>query len=118
MIALAHSSRAVGRTYYLADPQPRTVREIVTLIAECLGVTAPRLSLAAPIARTIGAVGSVARSAGLRVPLHLDMVETLVRDAVVDTTPLEEEMGTPFPISFGQGVRKTVEWCRDAHIVS
>ena len=116
--ALARSDRAVGRVYYLADPQPRTVREIITVISECLGVAPPRLSLAAPIARAVGAVGSVVSSAGLRFPLRLDMVETLIRDAVVDTRPLQEEMGIPLPIPFGEGVRRTVDWCRDAHIIS
>jgi nucleoside-diphosphate-sugar epimerase len=116
--ALARSDRAVGRLYYLADPQPRTVREITTVISECLGLTPPRLSLAAPIARALGAFGSVVSSAGISFPLRLDMVETLVRDAIVDTRPLQEEMGVPLPISFGEGVRKTVDWCRNARIVA
>lgn len=118
IVALAQSAHSVGAVYHLADPQPRTVREIITVISECLGVAPPRLSLAGPFARALGAVGSAAASVGLRAPLRLDMVETLVRDAVVDTRSLEEEMGAPLPIPFREGVRRTVEWGRHAHIIS
>jgi len=118
IVALARSERAVGGVYHLADPQPHTVREIITVISECLGVAPPRLSLAGPVARALGVIGSAATSVGLRAPLRLDMVETLVRDVVVDTRPLEEEMGASLPIPFGEGVRRTVEWCRHAHIIS
>ena len=118
IVALARSDRAAGGVYYLADPQPHTVREIITVISECLGVPPPHLSLAGPVARVLGAIGSAAASVGLRAPLRLDMVEALVRDVVVDTRPLEEEMGTPLPIPFREGVRNTVEWCRDTHIIS
>lgn len=107
-----------GRCYSLADRRPYTVREIVEEICRQLGVPDPRLSLPAPVACALGRIGSAAAAVGLPSPLRLDVVETLMRDAVVDTTALEEETGFLPPISFPEGVRRTIVWWKEQRIVS
>jgi nucleoside-diphosphate-sugar epimerase len=107
-----------GRCYSLADRRPLTVREILHEICHQLGVPGPRVSLPAPLARALGRIGSGVAAAGLPIPIRLDVVETLMRDSIVDTTPLEEETGFFPPISFAEGVGRTIEWCRDQGIVS
>lgn len=107
-----------GRCYPLADRRPYTVREIIQEICRQLGVPDPRLSLPAPVARALGRVGSAMVAVGLPSPLRLDVVETLMRDAVVETTALEEETGFRPPISFPEGVRRTIAWWKEQGIVS
>ena len=107
-----------GRCYSLADRRPYTVREIVEEICRQLGVPDPRLSLPAPVACALGRIGSAAAAVGLPSPLRLDVVETLMRDAVVDTTALEEETGFLPPIPFPEGVRRTIVWWKEQRIVS
>lgn len=118
LAAVAQYGGSRHRVYHLADPRPYTVREIIEAISAQLGLTPPRISLTAPVARAIGLAGTILAFAGVPVPLRLDIVDTLSRDVVVDTRPLEEDTGFSPPIPFQEGVRKTVEWCRNNHIVS
>jgi UDP-glucose 4-epimerase len=115
--AIAASTAAEHRRYHLADPHPYTVREIVRAIAEQLGVGEPRYSLPGPCARALGRTGSALTALGLRVPLRLDIVDTLTRDVVVDPRPLQEETGYSPPIPFREGLVQTIEWCRRARLI-
>jgi nucleoside-diphosphate-sugar epimerase len=117
LAALARFDEPRQRIYGLADPRPYTVREIVEGISAQLGLSPPRISLAAPVARVAGLIGTALAAAGLPAPIRLDLVDTLCRDVIVDTRPLQEETGFSPPIPFDEGVRKTIEWCRDHHIV-
>lgn len=118
LLALARSDATRHRVYHLADPHPYTVREIIQCICDELGRTPPRLSLARPVARGIGLAGTILAAARLPAPLRLDVVDTLSRDVTVDTRELEKDTGFSPPIPFHEGVRRTVEWCRNNHIIS
>ena len=115
--ALVQCPGARGRIFHLADPQPYSVRHIMETIARHARVAPPRFSLPAPIARAAGWTGTRLSSLGVPFPLRLDIVDTLTRDLIVDTRPLEEETGFSPPIPFAEGVRRTIEWCRHTGLI-
>lgn len=109
-----HSESAIGEVYFIVGERPLSVRELVTTIAEELGVRPPRLSLPAGLARIPAKV--MERAAQLlrfAPPLTEDRVKFFTEHRAFDYSKASEELGYAPQFSFREGVRQTIAWYRE-----
>lgn len=100
-----------GRTFFVADYPPVSVRSWATLIQEALGAR-PIRSVPVPVLRGVALAGDALERLGLgHAPLTSFRLNNLISDMVYDTSALEELVG-PLPYTAAQGVERTVAWLR------
>lgn len=87
---------AVGRSYFVADDEVLSVRELVEQLAAGLGRPARLVSVPPAALLALG------RLAG-----RSDEVERLVRPLVLDSSPLRDELGWAPPVRAADGLRQT-----------
>lgn len=103
LLACGSMSIARGKTYNLSDH--RTIEQFVTVIAECLGIAAPRLRL--PEAPVRSAARILGRIPGC--PLTEGRVRALTNRGVFATNLIEEELGYAHGMSIECALREMVE---------
>ena len=111
-LAVASASAVQGRTFFLADYPPLSVRSWATQIQEALGAR-PIRSLPIPILKAAAIAGDGLQRLGLRhAPLTSFRLNNLTSDMLYDTSALEELVG-PLPFDAAEGVKRTVAWLRE-----
>ena len=110
-LAASDRSAVHGRTFFLADYPPLSVRSWATLIQEALGAR-PIRSVPIPVLNVAALVGDALQRLGLQhAPLTSFRLNNLISDMLYDTSPLEELVG-PLPYDAEEGVARTVAWLR------
>ncbi len=114
-ILAALSGAGDGRTLYLGDPVPRTLRAMVATLAETGGVRARCLSVPPVLVRTAGLGGDLLQLLGLRrVPMTTDKArELLARHWSARTAESLATLCLEGFVPFEAGATATWAWYRD-----
>jgi len=118
-IARAAASRdagLAGRTGFLCDPRPVTVRELAEQIAALSGRPVRLLRVPDTVVRLLGAAETVAeRVTGRSRPFNADKArEILAGDWLCDGTPMDRALALPEPRPLDEGLRALWGWYRRA----
>lgn len=106
-LAAAERGRA-GERYILGTANYR-LRDWYALIADVIGVARPRLTLPDAALPLIAVGASVAKRAGLPVPVDANQVRLGARDIFFDFSKAWRDLGEP-QITMRQSVQDTYEW--------
>jgi nucleoside-diphosphate-sugar epimerase len=104
---------AAGRTYLLAGPEYTTLKQLVAIVAEELGVAPPRIHLPVWPVWLLGALcEAVCIPLGIDPPLYRRRVDFYSKSRAFDTTRARKELGYNPAIDLRTGIRRTAEWYR------
>jgi dihydroflavonol-4-reductase len=107
--------QAAGRTYILAGPEVTTLRELVALIAEEAGVPPPRVRLPVwPFWMAGAACEAVCAPLGVEPPLYRRRVDFFTKSRAFDIKRARAEIGYSPKVSLREGIRRTLDWYRQA----
>jgi dihydroflavonol-4-reductase len=111
---LCETDGQTGRVYHITGPEPVTIRQLATTIAEALGVSSPRwrvprfLAMAAAIGLEL-----VAMVVPFRPPLSRSAVNFFTETRAFSTTRAQADLGYQARVPLVEGVRRTVAWYRE-----
>jgi nucleoside-diphosphate-sugar epimerase len=104
---------AAGRTYLLAGERYTTLNELVALVAEELGVAAPRLHLPVwPVWLAGLACELVCVPLRIEPPLYRRRVDFYTKSRAFDITRARTELGYAPAVDLRTGIRRTIAWYR------
>jgi GlcNAc-P-P-Und epimerase len=106
----ADRDRIHRKVFYFADYEPFSLRAYINALADHMGRRRPP-TLPLPAARLLGWAGDGLARLGIRFPFTSFRLNNIRTEYVFDLTPTRDVCG-PLPISFDDGVRRTVEWYR------
>ena len=113
-IILCETKGEVGRVYHIAGPEPVTIRQLATTIAQALGVSPPRLRVPRSLARAATAVLELAAMfLPFRPPLSRSAVSFFTETRAFSTARAQAELGYQAQVSLADGVCRTVAWYRE-----
>lgn len=99
-----------GRVFYLADYEPFSLRDYINAVARHMGRRQP-VTLPLPLAKGLGWIGDGLSAVGLRFPFTTFRLTNIRTEYIFDLSDTKAVCG-PLPVSFEEGVRRTVEWFR------
>jgi nucleoside-diphosphate-sugar epimerase len=109
-LLLIMEQRPRGRTFILGGPRPVSKRELVTIIAEELGVRPPWAVVPVLAARALAsALEAVGRAAKVEPPLTHSRVLAMSRSWGMDIQRARDELGYMPRVDLREGIRNTVE---------
>jgi len=104
---------AAGGTYVLAGARYTTLNELMAIIAEELGVRAPRVHLPVwPFWVTGLLCEAVCVPLGLEPPIYRRRVEFYTKSRAFDTTRARTMLGFNPQVDLRDGIRRTIAWYR------
>jgi nucleoside-diphosphate-sugar epimerase len=104
---------AAGRTYILAGERYTTLKELVALVAEELGVAPPWLRLPVwPVWLAGLACELVCVPLRIEPPLYRRRVDFYTKSRAFDTTRARTELGFAPKVDLEEGIKRTAEWYR------
>lgn len=110
MLLAQESEAAPGEVFLLAGPAPITLRDLVELVAEELGVDPPERSFPyRPVWWLSRVVEGVCRPFGIQPPIYPRRVEFFAHDYEFDTTKAERMLGFRPRYGMREGIRATIE---------
>ncbi len=119
MLAAQQRDEANGQVFLLAGHSPITLRNLVELIAEQLGVRAPQLRLPyRPMWLLSTAVEAVCRPLGIQPPIYPRRVEFYAHDYEFDTSKARATLGFAPKVEIEEGVRRTIAAYREEGLLS
>lgn len=107
---------AAGRTYWIADRRPYTVREIVDTVRSLLenefGMRVNRRELRVPttVARVAAAADALVQQFGVQ-QLHLHALGHLQVSSACSIARAERELGYDPHFGLEEGTRRSIRWC-------
>ena len=111
----AEVPRAAGRTYILAGAEVTTLRELVRIVAEEAKVRPPRVRLPVwPFWIAGAACEAVCAPLGIEPPLYRRRVDFFTKSRAFDISRARAEIGYAPSVSLHDGIRRTLEWYRQA----
>jgi len=111
IILCGTAEAAIGQTYILAGEQYGTLKELVGLIAEELGVPPPRLRV--PLWPVYGAAflsEMVCKPFRIEPPLYRRRVDFFRKSRAFDITKAKTELGYLPKVNLREGIRRTAQW--------
>jgi len=115
-IAKAAGSRSIaGRTSFLCDPIPITIRELCAAIARLRNPPARLLPIPNLILRAAGLLETLNEAATRRSrPFNADKArEILAGDWLCDGLPLRQDLNLPAPVPLEDGLAQTWQWYQE-----
>lgn len=108
-LLVAPASSIHGRTLYLADYEPISLREYADDLASQMGAR-PIPTIPLPLARLLGRFGDIAELlTGRHMPLNSFRLNNILTEYVFDLKPTERICG-PLPTNYAAGIRETARW--------
>lgn len=105
----APSEQIQGKTFYLADYQPLSLRDYTNGLAKAMGAR-PIPTVALPLARCLAVTGDVLNTIGLkRFPFNGFRLRNILTEYQFDLSQTEAVCGD-LPFSFDDGVWETAKW--------
>lgn len=105
---------AKGRTYVLAGERYTTLKDLVALVAEELGVTPPRKHLPVwPVWLAGLACEIVCVPLRIEPPLYRRRVDFYTKSRAFDITRAKTELGYAPQVDLRTGIRRTIAWYRE-----
>lgn len=109
---------ADGEIFLIAGDSPILLEELVTIAADALRVSPPRLRLPArPVTMTCALVERVCNALGIKPILFRRSMDFFTRTVVCDVSKAREQLGFRSRTAVGEGVRKTVQWYREEDLI-
>jgi nucleoside-diphosphate-sugar epimerase len=106
-------TRAVGECFHIAGPQPTTVAQLMTTIADSLGVRRPAGTLPLSLARAAAAVGdALPRNLRARAPLTRTRLDFLTHSRVYDVGKARAKIDFTATTDLRTGISRAVDWYR------
>ncbi|QZH74926.1 MAG: NAD(P)-dependent oxidoreductase [Erythrobacter sp.] len=99
-----------GNVFYLADYEPFSLRDYINACAKSLGKRPPP-TFPLPLVRGLALAGDVLRRLGLPAPFTGFRLRNIRTEYQFDMELTRRVCG-PLPISFEEGVRRTIRWYR------
>ena len=109
---------AAGRTYWIADRRPNTVREIVDTVRSLLenefGMRVSRREVRVPtaVARAAADADALVQRFGMQ-QLHLHALGHLQVSSACSIARAERELGYDPKVGLEEGTRRSIRWCLD-----
>jgi nucleoside-diphosphate-sugar epimerase len=109
---------AAGRTYWIADRRPSTVREIVDTVRSLferefgLPVSWKELRIPTAIARAAHGADALVQRFGMQ-QLHLHALGHLQVSSACSIARAERELGYDPQVDLEEGTRRSIRWCLD-----
>ena len=100
-----------GQVFYLADEEKFSLRDYVNKAADAMGVARPR-TMPLPVAKALATVGTGLSKVGLPFPFTRFRLRNIRTEYQFDLSRTTRVCG-PVPVSFDEGVRRTVAWYRE-----
>jgi nucleoside-diphosphate-sugar epimerase len=115
VVALMDDDRAVGETYFLAEPRAYSYQEIVVAIGQAVGRVPPLLRVPHLVARLVATGGSAAQFFSRRPPMLTlgKLPEVLASGWVCGTEKARAVLGEVGPTTLAEGAILTAAWYRD-----
>lgn len=101
------------KVFYLADYEPLSLRDYANLIAEELGVRKPP-TMPIVAAKCLAKIGDGIGAAGFNFPFNSFRLRNIRTEYVFDLSNTEAVCG-PVPVGFEEGVRRTIDWYKNAN---
>lgn len=89
--------------YHISDTEAISTNELITLIAEEMGVRARLWRIPSGLIRSAAALGDQ-----LRLPLNTDRLKKLTESYMVDNSKIRNALGQELPMETRAGLRKTI----------
>ncbi len=107
--------RAIGNTYILTGGEAMTLKQIIQLIAEALGLPSPRLRFPVAPVYLAGLLCEWAcKPLGINPPLYRRRVNFFRMTKCFDISKARREIGFEPKIDMRSGIGRTVEWYEKA----
>jgi nucleoside-diphosphate-sugar epimerase len=115
IVLAARAESAIGRTYYLADPEPTDWPRLGRLMADALGRKARTVRIPRAAVAAIGAAARLVTAPIRRAnPLPQDRLrELFARAWTCDVSRAREDLGYTPEINLKAGIDETMFWYRD-----
>lgn len=115
ILAAARSPRAVGQTYFLANPEPVVWKQFVLDVARCMGYRAIALPIPALAIKLAACAGDVIGKFSDSVPLFRSEKFEEMRQLAWVCSPEKafEELGWRPRFPLGEAIRITAQWYAD-----
>lgn len=105
----APADQIAGKTFYIADYKPISLRKYTNDLAKGLGAR-PIPTVPLPLARSLAWIGDVIGAMGLRqFPFNSFRLNNILTEYRFDMTELASVCG-PTPVSYDEGIARTVAW--------
>lgn len=126
IILAGESDQSAGRVYHIPGFRPISMRELIALACELVGRPAPRwhipLGLAKAAARAFESAYALQHRLGLEFLgtepfLTRDKIDTLTINRGFSGRRAEQELGYHPSVDYSEGLARTVDWARQAHLL-
>ncbi len=107
---------ANGNTYYIADREVPTLNEIILTMGEALGVNVKIVKLPSFLANVAALMDKTISATGLYWMLP-HIVGESCKNIACRITKAESDLGYDPKISYKEGYNKTIQWCKEHHLV-
>lgn len=97
-----------GKTFFLADYEPLSLRAYTNGIQERLGAR-PIPTMPLPVAKALAKTGDLLTAVGVRFPFTSFRLNNILTEYVIDMSATEAVCG-PVPVGFEEGMDATVAW--------
>ena len=109
---------ALGQTYNIADETHVTLNELVKVIAESLGVPAPKRHFPIwPIWIAGFLCEIICKPFGIEPPLFRRRVDFFKNNRVFDSSKAKKELDYKPEVGFEEGIRRTAEWYKENNLL-
>jgi len=105
--------RPRGETYIIADPEPITLNQLVSLVARCAGAPVPRHHIPVWLARMAAEVSEASALIGVNPIITKQSVDILVRDRCYSTEKARKKLVYRPAHTTEEGVKETVAWFKE-----
>jgi len=109
---------AAGKVFLLAGPVPLTTNEMVSTIAESLGVKLPKFKIPlTPMLITATCMEKTLRPLGIQPPLHRRRMDFFVKSFTLSYEKAKKELGFNPGYSFSMGINETRDWYKESGLI-
>ena len=109
------SERTVGQTYFVADPNPYHLTQVLDLVSSRFGKKGIQVRFPAPLLYTMGAIAELGSLFSSKAAvLNIEKARDLLQKAwVCSPRKLEEHTGFRMQVSIEEGVNRTIDWYKE-----
>jgi nucleoside-diphosphate-sugar epimerase len=108
----AEREAAAGKTYWITDKRPYSFIEIIQTVAKVLGVTVRPRYLPTVTSDMARLVDSLVQMTGLY-NQEIHVAGELAATIAVSIDAAERDLGFAPEVALEEGMRRSIDWCRD-----
>ncbi len=112
MVLASNNEKAIGETYILAGEKFTTLKQLIEIIAEALGVPPPKKSF--PFFKPVYLISFftelISKPFGIEPPIHRRRIDIFRKSRAFDITKAKNELGFAPKIDLETGIKLTAEW--------